>query len=224
MARFDIISLTPSSGVAKDATMVFTYPSGNASRYAKSGEKLIISGLQNVVSQGASTFTLVYGASSVTVTYKGETTIPAGTEVKLQLPLFPKVGIVQADFFVNLVAVTGAQDIVTDYTPGFAFRILSLDWVQANPVTTASRLASLNAEIGTTDVTGGVIALTSALATPMGKIINGSAISGNNVGTATDKISIEASAVTAFAEGSGTILLTLQNLDLLNEFDDRAES
>lgn len=224
MANFDIIELTPSAAVDTDETMEFTYPSGNASRYAKSGEKLVISGLQNILDAGASTFTLSYGASSVTVTYKASTSIPAGTKVAIQLPLTPKVGIVKVPFFVNLSAITGAGDVVTSYVPGFNFKILALDWVQANPVTTAAKAASLNAEIGATDVTGGVIALTSAAATPLGKVINGTAVTGANTGDADDAISIEASSVTAFSEGSGTIVLTLQNLDEVAEYADRAES
>lgn len=81
------ITLTPAADVATDATMVFTYPSGNASQFRQSGEKLVVSGLQNILAQAADTFTLSYGGSSVTVTYKDATSIPAGTKVTLQLPL-----------------------------------------------------------------------------------------------------------------------------------------
>lgn len=84
---FKTITVSPSAAVAKDATITFTYASGNASQFAQSGEVLVISGLNNVLSQAANTFTCAYGGSSVVVTYKGNTSIPAGTAVTIQLPL-----------------------------------------------------------------------------------------------------------------------------------------
>lgn len=86
-AGFLNMSLSPAAAVATNGTMTFTYPSGNASQFAQSGEKLVVSGLQNTLAQAADTFTLVYGGSSVVVTYKDATSIPAGTVVTLQAPL-----------------------------------------------------------------------------------------------------------------------------------------
>lgn len=82
---FKTITLTPSAAVANNGTMTFTYASGDASQWKQSGEVLVIEGLQTTLAQAANTFTLAYGASSVVVTYKGATTIPAGTRVVLQL-------------------------------------------------------------------------------------------------------------------------------------------
>lgn len=84
---FLVLSLSPAAAVATNGTLVFNYPSGNASQFAQAGEKLIVSGLMNVLDQAADTFTLSYGASSVTVTYRDATTIPANTKVSVQLPL-----------------------------------------------------------------------------------------------------------------------------------------
>jgi len=217
---YDIIELVPSAAVATNDTMVFTYPSGNASRYAKSGEKLVIQGLQNTLDQAADTFTLSYGASSVTVTYKDATSIPAGTKVMLQLPRKQKVGVQVLAFFFNLADIANG-DMLTNYVPGFNFKILSVDWRQCKAVTTGSKLATLNLEIGTTDLTGGTVALTSAACTPAGAAVAGSAITAGNVGTDTDSFSIEASSVTTFVEGNGWLLVEIQNLDTLNEFDNR---
>jgi len=114
---------------------------------------------------------------------------------------------------VNLASVTAAGDVLTTLTPGFNFKILSVAWAQGTPVTTAAKLLNLNLEIGTTNVTGGVVALTSAACTPLGKVIAGTAITTGNTGTTTDTLSIEAADVTAFAEGSGVILVTVQNMD-----------
>lgn len=125
----------------------------------------------------------------------------------------PGSGLVVVPFYMNLAEITANGDLLTDYVPGFNGKIESLDWVQMKAVTTAAKLASLNAEIGTVNVTGGVVALTSALCTPQGVKVLGSAITANNVFTATDAISIEASGVTAFVEGSGWLLLKLRNLD-----------
>jgi hypothetical protein len=99
-------------------------------------------------------------------------------------------------------------DIVTAWTPGFAGTIEKWAYVVNDPVLTADDLATLNLEIGSTDVTGGAIALTSALCTPMGKVIAAAPITAANVFTATDTISVDASSVTAFAEGTGSIIIT----------------
>jgi hypothetical protein len=116
---------------------------------------------------------------------------------------------VALSFQVDLASVSDA-DVVTTLTPGFAGEIVDMDFVVNVPVTTGSRATTLNAEIGTTDLTGGAIALTSANCTPMGAVIAATAITAANTFTATDTISIEASSTTAFAEGSGTLIVWLR--------------
>lgn len=118
--------------------------------------------------------------------------------------------ILTLSFPVNLASITGTQDVVTGFTPGYAGEILSVAFLVNVPVTTAAKLATLNVEIGATDLTGGVVALTSANCTPMGAIVAGTAVTAANVFAATDTISVEASAVTAFAEGSGTVLIRVR--------------
>ncbi len=110
---------------------------------------------------------------------------------------------------VQLAAITGNGDVVTEYTPGFAGRVKKMDFVVTTPATTASKAAALNAEIGTTNVTGGVVSLTTANCTPLGAKVLGTAVTAANAFTATDTISIEAASVTAFAEGQGNLLLVL---------------
>jgi hypothetical protein len=100
-------------------------------------------------------------------------------------------------------------DLVTAFVPGFAGVISKICAVINDPATTADKAATINAEIGTTNMTGGVISLTSANCTPLGSTIEGSTITGNNSFGASDSISIEASSVTAFVEGSITIYLVL---------------
>jgi hypothetical protein len=116
-------------------------------------------------------------------------------------------------FFFNQAEIAANGDLLTNYVPGFNFRLEKFDWRQLKPVTTAAKLATLALRINAVAVTGGVIALTSALCTPAGVAVAGSAITALNVGGPTDSLSIVASGVTAFAEGSGWGLISLRNLD-----------
>lgn len=100
-------------------------------------------------------------------------------------------------------------DVLTTYTPGFAGRIESFAFAVTSAVTTGSKASTLNMEIGTTDLTGGVLALTSANCTPLGKVTAATAITAANTFAASDTISVEASSTTAFAEGAGVLLVTL---------------
>lgn len=116
------------------------------------------------------------------------------------------------------IPITNAKiadgDLVTTFTPGYAFKILAFDYITGDPVTTASKASTINLEIGTTNVTGGVISLTSAGMTPLGAVVAGTAITANNTGTATDTISIEASSTTTFVEGDGMFVIRIQNTDV----------
>lgn len=112
-------------------------------------------------------------------------------------------------FQIDLANITADGDVVTTYTPGFAGRIIDIDFVVNTPVTTADKLTTINAEIGTTDLTGGTLALTSANCTPLGAVVSAAAITAGAAFGASDTISLEASSTTAFAEGSGTILLKI---------------
>ncbi len=118
-------------------------------------------------------------------------------------------------FFVNLADIANG-DILTDYVPGYAFKIQKVDFRVFKAATTAAKAATLNLEIGSTNLTGGVVSLTSANCTPAGAAVAGTAVTANNTGTATDAFSIEASSVTAFVEGSGWIIVEIQNLDAYN--------
>lgn len=142
-------------------------------------------------------------------------TVAAGTGVQvIALPI-------------DLASITGAGDVLTNYTPGWKFKLLSASFAVSKPVTTAAKAVTLNLEIGITDVTGGSIALTSANCTPLGAVVAGTAITGANTGNAVDTISVEAASVTPFIEGQGYILIKIQNMDtadaaasLANEVND----
>jgi hypothetical protein len=99
-------------------------------------------------------------------------------------------------------------DIVTTWTPGFAGTIEKWCYVTNVPASTANKLSTLNLEIGTVNVTGGALALTTAGIDALGKIVAGAAITAANVFTATDTISVEAATTTTFVEGSGSLIVT----------------
>ena len=113
---------------------------------------------------------------------------------------------------VKLAAVKADGDVVTTFTPGFAGSIKKISFVVTDPATTADKAATLNMEIGTTNLTGGVITLSSAAggnALTLGKVVDGTAITANNAFKDNDTISVEAASVTAFADGEGALLIVL---------------
>lgn len=125
---------------------------------------------------------------------------------------------------ITLAQITGAGDVLTTYTPGYKFKLLSVSAAVVEAVTTAAKAVSLNLEIGTTNVTGGVVALTSANCTPLGAVVAGSAITAANTGSASDTISVEAASVTAFAEGAVALLIKIQNMDTADAFATLADA
>jgi hypothetical protein len=112
-------------------------------------------------------------------------------------------------FPVTLSAITAAMNIVTAYTPGFVGSIQKVSFVMAAPVTTAAKAMTISPFIDAVQVTGGVLSLTSALCTPYGADIEGTAVTALNTFGAADTITIKASAVTAFVEGAGFIVIVL---------------
>lgn len=109
---------------------------------------------------------------------------------------------------VNLANLANG-DVLTNFTPGIKGKILKFSAAVNTVVTTGSKAATLNLEIGTTNVTGGSLALTSANCTPLGAVVDATAITAANTFGATDTISIEASSVTAFSEGSVNLLIVI---------------
>jgi hypothetical protein len=101
----------------------------------------------------------------------------------------------------------------TAYTLGYKFKILSATFAVNKPATTGAKASTLTLKIGSTAVTGFSIALTSANCTPTGNLVPSSAITAANTGTASDTITLVAGSTTAFVEGTGELLLTVQNMD-----------
>jgi hypothetical protein len=118
-------------------------------------------------------------------------------------------------FAIQLASMTtAAADLLTNYTPGYRFKLLSLAFHVTTLGTGASASQVINLEIGSTNVTGGVLTLLLADTTPLGKVTQATAITALNEGSATDTISIEvASGGTVFTAGAGELLLEIQNLE-----------
>lgn len=157
-----------------------------------------------------------YGASVITVTNQSTYTWPAGTKVAFNADQRDGNDIVLMQIPIDLVSIAAAGDVMTDIRPGVYGTIEYWEFVVTKPVTTAAKLATLNLEIDATNVTGGAIALTSAAATPLGKVIPGAAITAANVLTPESTLSIEASAVTAFSEGQGFVNIRIRKNSTYN--------
>ena len=109
---------------------------------------------------------------------------------------------------------TLAIDLLTTYTPGYRFKLLAFDFITTIVGAGAGASQVFNLEIGTTNVTGGILTVTLAGTATIGVLTAGSAITALNVGTVSDTISIEMGAGgTVFTSGSGYFVLKIQNMD-----------
>lgn len=119
-------------------------------------------------------------------------------------------GVYTLAFYIE-AAVIANGDLLTDYVPGHRFKILKFDARCAKPVTTGAKASNLNLEIDSANLTGGVVALAETYA--LGAAQAGTTVTGNNIGTATQSVSIIAGGTTAFVEGAFWLLISIQNLD-----------
>lgn len=120
------------------------------------------------------------------------------------------VGVQTLCFYIEAASIADG-DLLTTYVPGYRFKILKFDARCAKVVSTGAKASTLNLEIGTTNLTGGVISLAGTYA--IGAAQAGTAVTANNVGTATDSFSIEASSTTTFIEGAFWLIVSIQNMD-----------
>jgi hypothetical protein len=121
-------------------------------------------------------------------------------------------------FFVNLVDLAAA-DTITALVLGYNFKIKTIKFVVEHAVTTAAKAATLTPYINGSGITVGVLNLTSANCTPKGAVVSATGYTAPSVvGTNTQGFSITGSAITAFIEGSGWIVLEIQNYDDANAF------
>jgi hypothetical protein len=126
----------------------------------------------------------------------------------------PGIGLQQVPLLCDLADIAAA-DLLTAFLPGFNGRIVQIDAYIARAATTAGRGATLTPKVGSTNVTGGGLVLTSANCTPLGARVAGAAITALNAFTASQTIGLVGSALVGggFAEGRAWIMLTLANDD-----------
>ena len=98
----------------------------------------------------------------------------------------------------------------------FNFTLKSIGWRTGKPASTASKLATLTAQVNGASVTGGVVSLTTANQNATGTLTAGTAITAGGTGTAGQTVGFVLSSVTAFGEGDGWAELTIVNNDLAN--------
>jgi hypothetical protein len=158
---------------------------------------------------------------------KSHVVLPNGTEYnageKVQLTgdqaamvpasLFPGT-VVNNDDKLSIVSIPLALAAIADgaiakIKPGFAGKIVGLNFLVTTAVTTATKTTALNLDIAAVNLTGGVLTITSALATPAGAIISGTAVTAANVFTSAQTITVEAASTTAFVEGAGVLRVIL---------------
>lgn len=202
------------AAVADNGTFTVAYPTGtsqlsfNTGLSLRSGSYIIMNNdiKWNEADPGIG---IAYGASEITITNLTNASLAAGTAFTLNLDKEDGNDVVYIDFPINLAAVSAA-DVVTEFRPGINGVIEHASFVVTQPVTTAAKLATLNLEIGTTNVTGGTIALTSANCTPLGAIVEAAAITAAATLTKESKLSVEAASVTAFVEGEGILKIRVR--------------
>jgi hypothetical protein len=109
---------------------------------------------------------------------------------------------------VPALASVATGDVVLRFTPGFYGRIESAQFYATTPASTAGRSVTFQPRIADLDVTGGAVYLETTNIDVKGDNVEGSTITGRNVFTDTQEITIVASTSAAFAEGAGVIVLT----------------
>lgn len=102
-------------------------------------------------------------------------------------------------------------DVVTDLPLGFAGQIVDFKFLVTDPVTTAAKTSALHLEIGAVALTGGVLTITSATATPLGEVIEATAITAGDVFDDNDTLSVVAASTTAFVEGEGILVIVVES-------------
>lgn len=114
-------------------------------------------------------------------------------------------------FNVAAAEIVGSGNVITGFTPGHPFVLEALDAYVTSALTGSTKTVTLNPEIDTVDVTGGVAVVASASAA-LGTRVGGSAITALNEGTSASVIDIESSAVTAFTGGAIAITLRIRDI------------
>jgi len=122
------------------------------------------------------------------------------------------------------MALLTAADFVTELVMPTAGKIVSWGYVLGKVVSTGSKDATCNLEIETTNLTGGVLTLSSAICDTQGEYVPATAITAANTFAAGEKISIEVTNPTAtFVEGSGSFQIHCVSTGVNDNFKEIAD-
>lgn len=212
-----VLGTVLASAVADDGTFTVSYPSGYSqldftAGLAGTGHYAILND-NDKFSFADPGINVSFDASLITITNRSGASWPAGTKVDLYFDLKEGRGRYPLTIPLPPLATITAADIITDMRLGIEGYIEYAEFVTTIAATTASKAATLNFEIDTTDVTGLTLALTTATVTPKGKTLAFGAPTANNRLYRNSKLSLEASSVTAFSEGEGFIVLYIRPLE-----------
>lgn len=111
------------------------------------------------------------------------------------------------------VTLAGADDdvLLTDWIPGFAGKVVGLQYIAHVPASTADKTASITVTIDGVATTGGVLSLATATVDAIGDVVEATAITDLNTFAADSVISlVAANTGVPFIEGSGTLVLRLE--------------
>lgn len=125
------------------------------------------------------------------------------------------IGFTPVTFGLVLAGLLGTAKVLDDHLFGFNGRIVSIEFRCTVPATTAAKALTLTPSLGGVNLTGGVLALTSANCTA-GARVAATAITGLNSFTPTTPFDETLSGVTAFIEGSGELVINCYNDDTRN--------
>ena len=111
---FEIVELSVASNVATSGTLTAGYPVNTAAgSFADFGHTMYVDKLQRLLTSPTD-FTVSFGASDITITYNGATTIPSGARASVQLNIIgDDDGVVDTDFTDGVVKRTAASALLT---------------------------------------------------------------------------------------------------------------
>jgi len=213
--NYSTLGTVLAAAVADSATMTVAYPTGTTQLdfnvgLAKLANSYVTLNGNDKIAYGTSGVYvgISFGAANITITNHSGFSWPIGTKVDAYFDVNDGPARIPLHFHLKLAKIANG-DIVTEIRPGIDGTIEYWEAVVSDPATTGSKLSTLNLEIDTTNVTGGDLALTSATMTPLGAVV-GAAPTGANTLTRASKLSIEASATTAFVEGEIEITIYIR--------------
>jgi hypothetical protein len=212
---FQVITTFLNAAVANNGTFTVPYPGSTTQQDfdtglgGASGEVIVNDSDKWTVALGQVSFT--FGGGNITVTNTSGVTWPINSKLSIEIDQVAgnSISIIPVTF--NLATIAAGALLVPGLRPAIAGTLEYWEaYIQTAP-TTAAKLASLNPTINGVDVTGGVVALTSANATPAGITLPCTLITGANVLLSDSKIGFKAAAVTAFVEGVITAYLRIRH-------------